>query len=50
LYECLKVTDAGLSFLARLAKLREVYLDHLPGVTLEGTRVFRPDLRLYYST
>ena len=41
LYECLKVTDAGLPFLARLPKLREVHLDGLPGVTLEGTKAVR---------
>jgi hypothetical protein len=50
LYECLKVTDAGLVFLARLPRLREVHLDSLPGVTLEGTRVFREGVRVAYST
>lgn len=50
LYECLKVTDAGLPFLARLPRLREVHLDSLPGVTLEGTKVFRPSVHVYYST
>jgi hypothetical protein len=49
LYECLKVTDAGLPFLARLPKLREVHLDGLPGVTLEGTKAFRPGVHVYYS-
>jgi hypothetical protein len=49
-YECLKLTDAGLPFLARLPKLREVHLDGLPGVTLEGSKVFRPDVHVYYST
>jgi hypothetical protein len=49
LYECLKVTDAGLPFLARLPKLREVHLDSLPGVTLEGTKIFRPGVYVYYS-
>jgi hypothetical protein len=50
LYECLNVTNAGLPFLARLPKLREVHLDGLPGVTLEGTGVFRPEVHVYYST
>ncbi|HEY6989342.1 MAG TPA: hypothetical protein VH369_13195 [Bryobacteraceae bacterium] len=49
LYECLKVTDAGLPFLARLPRLREVHLDGLPGVTLEGTKVFRPGVHVFYS-
>jgi hypothetical protein len=50
LYECLKVTDAGVRFLAALPGLREVHLDRLPGVTLAGTRVFRPGVHVYYST
>jgi hypothetical protein len=50
LYECLKVTDRGLPFLARLPRLREVHLDSLPGVTLEGTKVFPPGVHVYYST
>lgn len=50
LYECLKVTDAGLPFLARLPQLREVHLDGLPGVTLDGTKVFGPGVRVYHSS
>jgi len=50
LYECLKITDAGLPFLGRLANLREVHLDGLPGITLEGTKVFRPGVHVYHST
>ncbi len=50
LYECLKITDAGLPFLARLPRLREVHLDGLPGVTLERTKIFRPSVHVYYST
>lgn len=50
LYECKGVTDAGLPLLAGLPRLREVHLDGLPGVTLEGTRVFREGVRVYYST
>jgi hypothetical protein len=50
LYECDRVTDAGLPFLAALPRLREVHLDSLPGVTLEGTRVFPQSVRVKYST
>lgn len=50
LYECTKVTDAGLPFLARLPRLREVHLDGLPGVTLDGTKVFAPGVHVYHST
>ena len=50
LYECQGVSDAGLVFLASLPSLREVHLDSLPGVTLEGTRVFAKGVRVYYST
>jgi hypothetical protein len=50
LYECNGVTDAGLVFLAGLPRLREVHLDGLPGVTLEGTRVFPAGVRVKYST
>jgi hypothetical protein len=37
-------------FLAGLPRLREVHLDGLPGVTLEGTRVFPARVRVKYST
>lgn len=49
-YECAGVTDAGLVFLAGLPHLREVHLDGLPGVTLDGTRVYPPRVRVKYST
>ena len=49
-YECMKITDAGLPFLVRLPRLRELHLDSLPGVTLEGTKFFRPGARVYFST
>lgn len=49
-YECNGVTDAGLVHLARLPRLREVHVDSLPGVTLEGTRVFPAHVRVKYST
>ena len=50
LYECNHVTDAGLAFLCGLPRLREVHLDSLPGVTLEGTRVLPARVRVHYST
>jgi hypothetical protein len=50
LYECQGVTDAGLGFLAGLPRLREVHLDGLPGVTLDGTRVFPARVRVKYTT
>jgi hypothetical protein len=50
LYECNHVTNAGLVFLAPLPRLREVHLDSLPGVTLEGTRVLPPHVRVKYTT
>jgi hypothetical protein len=50
LYECNGVTNAGLVFLAGLPRLREVHLDSLPGVTLDGTRVFPAHVRVSYST
>jgi hypothetical protein len=50
LYECNHVTDAGLIFLAGLPRLREVNLDCLPGVTLEGTRVLPAHVRVKYTT
>jgi hypothetical protein len=50
LYGCQKVTDRGLPFLARLPRLRETHLDGMPGVTLDGARVFRPGVHVYYST
>jgi hypothetical protein len=49
-YECMKITDAGLPFLARLPRLRQVHLDSLPSVTLDGTKVLGPRVRVSYST
>jgi hypothetical protein len=37
-------------FLAQLPRLREVNLDSLPGVTLDGTRVLLPRVRVKYTT
>jgi hypothetical protein len=50
LYECKGVTDAGLPALASLPRLREVHFDGLPGVTLQGTRVFPSQVRVHYTT
>ncbi len=50
IYECVKITDAGLAFLACLPRLREVHVDGLPNVTLEGTKVFRPGVHVCYTT
>jgi hypothetical protein len=50
LYECSGVSDAGLVFLAGLPRLRDVHLDGLPQVTLDGTRVFPGRVRVKYST
>ena len=49
-FECRGITDAGLSFLVALPKLREVALDSLPRVTLAGTKVFPAGVRVKYST
>ncbi len=50
LYECQNITDAGLPHLTQLPNLRELHLDGLPGVTLEGTKLFRPGVHVYYSS
>ena len=50
LYECLRVTDAGLPFLSALPRLREVAIHGSPGVTLQGTRVFADNVRVQYGT
>ena len=40
IYECLDVSDRGLTFLAKLPKLREVALAGLPRVTQVGAASF----------
>jgi hypothetical protein len=50
LYEVKGVTDAGITFLAGLPRLRTVDLSGMPHVTFEGTRVFPPRVRVRYST
>ncbi|MEO8597022.1 MAG: hypothetical protein ABI759_27135 [Candidatus Solibacter sp.] len=49
-YECKGPTDAGLPYLAALPELKEAHFSSLPGVTLAGTKVFPPGVRVYYST
>ena len=49
MYEVNSVTDAGLRALTNLPCLREVRLSHLPGVTLQGTRVFPTSVRVLYT-
>jgi hypothetical protein len=49
-YECKRISDAGLAFLASLPRLREVACDSSPGVTWEGMKVFPPNVRVRYST
>ena len=49
LHETQEITDAGLRSIASLPRLREVRLSHLPGVTLQGTRVFPDRVRVLYS-
>jgi hypothetical protein len=36
--------------LAGLPRLRELHVDGSPGVTLAGTQVFPPHVRVMYST
>ena len=48
IYECLGVTDQGLTFLATLPTLREISLAGLPRVTQEGTRVFPGQVHVDY--
>ena len=50
LYECKRPTDGGLPHLAALPNLQEVHFTTLPGVTLEGTKIFPPRVRVYYAT
>jgi F-box/leucine-rich repeat protein 14 len=49
LYECLHITNAGISQLARLPRLRQLSLSGLPHVTLEGTGVFSSAVQVEYS-
>ncbi len=48
-YQTRSVTDAGLPYLARLPRLREVHLSGLPNVTLAGTAVFPAGVRVVYD-
>jgi hypothetical protein len=49
-YECRGITDAGIPALTRLPILRKVDFSGSPGVTLAGTKVFPPGVRVRYST
>jgi hypothetical protein len=49
-YECQGVTNAGLLRLADLPRLREMHVAGSPHVTLDGTQVFPPHVRVKYST
>jgi hypothetical protein len=49
LYETKEVTDAGLAYLAKLPRLREIHLSGLPNVTVGGTRVFPDHVLLEYN-
>jgi len=49
-YECAHITDAGLTSLATLPRLRELNVSGSPGVSLEGTRVLPAGVRVRYET
>jgi hypothetical protein len=49
-YECLKITDAGIPFLACLPRLRAAHFSGLPGIGREATKVFPPGVTVHYST
>ena len=49
-YECQHITDGGLTALAALPRLREISIASSPKVTLAGTRVFPPHVRVRYWT
>ena len=49
LYQCAGITDAGLSALSSLPTLKEIGIAGLPHVTLEGTHVFPPHVRVSYT-
>jgi RNA polymerase sigma factor (sigma-70 family) len=47
-YKCDGITDAGLSFLAALARLRQIDLEFLPNVTADAALVFGENVRVNY--
>jgi hypothetical protein len=49
LFETKGITDAGLAFLRNLPGLREVNLSGLPNITLAGTKIFPPQVRVNYE-
>jgi hypothetical protein len=49
LWQCARVTDAGVAHLAALPCLREITLGGLPGVTRDALSLFPPHVRVVYS-
>jgi hypothetical protein len=48
--DCQRLTDAGLSHLARLPRLRRVDLDGLPNVTPDAAALFPANVQVNVST
>ena len=48
-WQCASLTDAGLTYLARLPNLREVRLDGLPNVTRKAAALFPSQVQIKYS-
>lgn len=49
LWHCAGLTDAGIAALARLPRLKEVWLQGLPGVSADAAAPFRPGVRVRYE-
>ena len=49
-YECMKVTDSGVKFLADLPNLRQFGVTGMPHVTFDGTQVFPSRVGVTYWT
>ena len=47
-YECSRITNAGVAFLAGLPRLREITVGGSPNVTREGMAVFAANVRANY--
>jgi hypothetical protein len=48
-WQCAGVTDAGVTDLARLPRLREIVLSGLPNVTRDAAALFPASVRVNYS-
>lgn len=48
-WQCLKLTNSGVAYLARLPKLRAFTVDGSPGVTRSVTQLFPPAVQMRYS-